>query len=88
MDFTSHAASLGATAESVANPTELGEAFKRAKTSEKTYVICMKVDALDGWTEEGHAWWEVGTPEVSESESVLQAHKDWEATRSKQRTGV
>ncbi len=88
VDFTSHAASLGATAESVANPTELGEAFKRAKASEKTYVICMKVDAVDGWTEEGHAWWEVGTPEVSESESVLQAHKDWEATRSKQRTGV
>ena len=24
-----------------------------------------KVDAYEGWTSEGHTWWEVGTPEVS-----------------------
>jgi hypothetical protein len=29
-------------------------------------VIVMKVDAYDGWTAQGHTWWEVGTPEVSD----------------------
>jgi 3D-(3,5/4)-trihydroxycyclohexane-1,2-dione acylhydrolase (decyclizing) len=37
-------------AETVSNPAELGEAFKRAKAANKTYVICMKVDAYEGWT--------------------------------------
>ena len=72
----------------VSNPAELAEAFKRAKASDKTYVIVMEVDAYEGWTEGGHAWWEVGTPHVSESERVTAAHKDWEATREKQRRGV
>jgi 3D-(3,5/4)-trihydroxycyclohexane-1,2-dione acylhydrolase (decyclizing) len=30
-------------------------------------VIVMKVDAYDGWTTQGHAWWEVGTPHVSDN---------------------
>ncbi|MFK8075533.1 MAG: 3D-(3,5/4)-trihydroxycyclohexane-1,2-dione acylhydrolase (decyclizing) [Granulosicoccus sp.] len=88
VDFESHAKSMGANAETVANAGELVDAFKRAKASDKTYVIVMKVDPYEGWTNEGHTWWEVGTPEVSESEKVRQAHKDWESSRSKQRTGV
>ncbi|MEO0930673.1 MAG: thiamine pyrophosphate-dependent enzyme, partial [Pseudomonadota bacterium] len=88
VDFEAHAAAMGATAETVANPAELGDAFKRAKASDKTYVICMKVDPYQGWTDQGHAWWEVGTPHVSGSAKVTAAHKDWEASRSKQRKGV
>ncbi len=88
VDFESHAASMGANAETVANPGELAEAFKRAKAADKTSVIVMKVDAYEGWTEGGHAWWEVGTPEVSDSEKVRAAHEDWESTRPKQRQGV
>lgn len=88
VDFESHARSMGAEAETVANPVELGEAFKRAKLASRTYVICMQVDAFEGWTKEGHAWWEVGTPGVSESESVRTAHTDWEAGRERQRKGV
>lgn len=88
VDFVAHAASMGATAEKVANPAELGEAFKRAKASDKSYVIVMDVDAYEGWTTEGHAWWEVGTPHVTESDRVRAAHEDWEADRSKQRRGV
>ena len=88
VDFEAHAASMGAGAETVSNPAELGDAFKRAKASEKTHVIVMKVDAYEGWTTEGHAWWEVGTPEVSESEKVRAAHTNWESTRPKQRKGV
>lgn len=88
VDFEAHAAAMGANAETVANPAELAKAFKRAKAADKTSVIVMNVDAYDGWTTEGHTWWEVGTPEVSESARVREAHKDQEATRSKQRKGI
>jgi 3D-(3,5/4)-trihydroxycyclohexane-1,2-dione acylhydrolase (decyclizing) len=88
VDFVAHASSMGATAEKVANAAELKEAFKRAKASEKTYVIVMDVDPYEGWTTEGHAWWEVGTPHVTTSQKVNEAHKDWESSRVKQRRGV
>ena len=88
VDFEAHAASMGAIAETVSNPDELGEAFKRAKAADKTSVIVMQVDPYEGWTAEGHAWWEVGTPHVTESDRVHEAHVDWESGRDKQRRGV
>ncbi len=88
VDFEAHARSLGALAETVDNPAGLADAFARAKAADRTYVICMKVDAYEGWTTEGHAWWEVGTPHMSGSAKVTDAHKDWESSRSKQRKGV
>ncbi|MEL7179654.1 MAG: 3D-(3,5/4)-trihydroxycyclohexane-1,2-dione acylhydrolase (decyclizing) [Pseudomonadota bacterium] len=88
VDFEAHAKSMGATAETVSSPAELEAAFERAKASDKTYVICMKVDAYEGWTTEGHAWWEVGTPHVTASDKVREAHVDWESSRHKQRKGV
>jgi 3D-(3,5/4)-trihydroxycyclohexane-1,2-dione acylhydrolase (decyclizing) len=88
VDFEAHARSMGADAETVANPAELGEAFKRAKASDKTSVIVMQVDPYEGWTTEGHTWWEVGTPEVSENPTVREKHAEWEAERAKQRQGV
>jgi 3D-(3,5/4)-trihydroxycyclohexane-1,2-dione acylhydrolase (decyclizing) len=88
VDFEAHAAAMGATAETVSSPVELSEAFKRAKASHKTHVIVMKVDAYDGWTTQGHAWWEVGTPHVTENPKVKAAHEEQEATRVKQRKGV
>jgi len=88
VDFEAHARSLGANAETVANASELEMAFKRAKAADKTSVIVMKVDPHDGWTTEGHTWWEVGTPHVSDNETVRLAHEEWESSRSKQRSGV
>jgi len=88
VDFEAHARAMGANAETVDNPSDLAQAFARAKATDKTSVIVMKVDAYEGWTNEGHTWWEVGTPEVSQSENVRAAHSDWEATRTKQRQGV
>ncbi len=88
VDFEAHAKSMGADAETVANPAELSEAFKRAKASNKTSVIVMQVDPYDGWTNEGHTWWEVGTAEVSENAKVREKHAEWEADRVKQRHGV
>jgi len=79
---------MGAHAETVANPEDFSEAFKRAKARKETSVIVMQVDPFDGWTAEGHTWWEVGTPSVSSSQSVRDAHDEWESTRSEQRKGV
>ncbi|MEL6516695.1 MAG: 3D-(3,5/4)-trihydroxycyclohexane-1,2-dione acylhydrolase (decyclizing) [Pseudomonadota bacterium] len=88
VDFVAHAAAMGAHAEYAASPGELGEAFMRAEAADKTSVIVMHVDAYEGWTTEGHTWWEVGTPSVSESEQVRAAHAEWESTRARQRKGV
>lgn len=87
VDFVAHAAAMGANAERVQNPAELGEAFKRAKASDNTSVIVMHVDPYDGWTNEGHTWWEVGTPHISTHPKVTAAHKETESTRSRQRKG-
>ena len=88
VDFEAHATSMGAMAETVTNPHELADAFHRAKASDRTYVIVMKVDPYEGWTAEGHAWWEVGTPQVANSDKVYDAHINWEKTRKRQRRGV
>ncbi|MEL6609761.1 MAG: 3D-(3,5/4)-trihydroxycyclohexane-1,2-dione acylhydrolase (decyclizing) [Pseudomonadota bacterium] len=88
VDFAAHAAAMGALSEVVSNPTELGEAFKRAQAADRTSVIVMSVDAYEGWTTEGHAWWEVGTPHVTDNPKVRAAHEDWESSRPKQRHGV
>jgi 3D-(3,5/4)-trihydroxycyclohexane-1,2-dione acylhydrolase (decyclizing) len=88
VDFEAHARSMGADAVTVANPAELGEAFKRAKASDKTSVIVMQVDPYEGWTTEGHTWWEVGTAQVSDNPNVREKHAEWEAERAKQRQGV
>ncbi|MBT8410032.1 MAG: 3D-(3,5/4)-trihydroxycyclohexane-1,2-dione acylhydrolase (decyclizing) [Alphaproteobacteria bacterium] len=88
VDFEAHARAMGADAETVSGPAELAQAFGRAKASDKTYVICMLVDAYEGWTQQGHTWWEVGTPHVTGSKRVREAHLDQESTRARQRKGV
>ncbi len=88
VDFATHARTMGAGAETVHSIDELKEAFGRARQSKKTYVISLKVDAHDGWTKEGHAWWEIGTPSVSNRREVREAHSDVERGRARQRAGV
>ncbi|CAM4037344.1 3D-(3,5/4)-trihydroxycyclohexane-1,2-dione acylhydrolase (decyclizing) [Palleronia rufa] len=88
VDFEAHARAQGAMAETVANPAELAEAFGRARDGDRTHVIVMKVDPHEGWTTQGHAWWEVGTPEVTTSDRVRAAHAEQEAGRDRQRRGV
>jgi 3D-(3,5/4)-trihydroxycyclohexane-1,2-dione acylhydrolase (decyclizing) len=87
VDFEAHARAMGAEAETV-EMSGLAEAFKRAKASDKTYVICAKVDPYEGWTTEGHTWWEVGTPHVTDNPKVHAAHVEQEETRARQRKGV
>ena len=88
VDFAAHARALGAEAETVGSLAELKEAFARAKRSKRTYVISLKVDPYDGWTTEGHAWWEIGGPEVSDRPQVVEAKRVTESGRKTQRAGV
>jgi 3D-(3,5/4)-trihydroxycyclohexane-1,2-dione acylhydrolase (decyclizing) len=87
VDFAMHARSLGARAESIESIEAFEAAFARAKDSDRTYVIDVKVDPYS-WTEGGHAWWEVGTPEVSNRAEVLAASANWDLGRRRQRRGV
>ncbi len=88
VDFAAHARAMGAEAVTVADAAELATAFKAAQAATTTQVIVMKVDPYEGWTTEGHAWWEVGTPEVSDSARVREAHAEQEAGRARQRPGI
>ncbi|MBV1703995.1 MAG: 3D-(3,5/4)-trihydroxycyclohexane-1,2-dione acylhydrolase (decyclizing), partial [Hyphomicrobiales bacterium] len=88
VDFVAHARALGAEAETAASPVDLREAFLRAKAAKHTYLISVKVDPYEGWTTEGHAWWEIGGPEVSERAEVTAAKRSSERGRAAQRAGV
>ena len=88
VDFESHARAMGANAETVANPAELEQAFRRAKAADKTSVIVMQVDPYEGWTTQGHSWWEIGTAEISASAAVRDKHAEVEAGRADQRPGI
>lgn len=88
VDFEAHARAMDAHAETVANPADLGAAFLRAKAATKTSVIVMQVDPCEGWTTQGHACWEIGTPQVSSAPAVLEKHAEVEAGRAAQRQGL
>jgi len=86
VDFALHAQSMGAQSESVANIAAFEQAFLRAKKSDRTCVIDVKVDPY-AWSP-GGAWWEVGTPAVSNRAEVLAAASEWDLGRDRQRRGV
>jgi 3D-(3,5/4)-trihydroxycyclohexane-1,2-dione acylhydrolase (decyclizing) len=88
VDFVAHARAMGAIAVTVASPAALSEAFLRAKAADKTTVIVMQVDPYEGWTTQGHAWWEIGTAEISGTPDVNARHAEVEAGRARQRQGV
>lgn len=77
IDFASHARSLGAQAEHVANVAELEAALQRARASSRTYVVCIDTDPART-TEEGGWWWEVAVPEVSARAAVREARERYE----------
>ena len=85
VDFAAHAAAMGAGAETISSLDELGDALGRARASDRTYVIAMKVDAYT-WTE-GGSFWEVGVPEVSNMASVVDARAEMDKGKAEQRIG-
>lgn len=85
-DFASHAASLGARAEKVTGITELEAALQRARESDRTYVIALDTDPQA--TTGGGAWWEVAVPEVSQRDQVIEARKNYESQKQRQKRGL
>jgi len=87
VDFAAHARSMGANAEWVRSISELGDALARARVSDRTYVIAIKVDPYS-WSDESNAWWEVGIPEISSRPQIREARERLEIGRKRQRRGV
>ena len=86
VDFESHAKSMGANGETVKSTSELEAAFKRAKESDKTYVISMLTHGYE-WLD-GSAFWESPTLEIHSTEENKTAYKEFQAGKNKQRKGV
>ena len=77
---------MGATSEIVSSISELEIAFKRAKKSNKTYVIVIKTDGYE-WLK-GSAFWESPTLQVYKSKNQVKAYKENLAGKKKQRKGI
>jgi 3D-(3,5/4)-trihydroxycyclohexane-1,2-dione acylhydrolase (decyclizing) len=86
VDFAKHAESMGALARKVESLADLGAAVDWAKSTDRTTVLTIVSDAFT-WTP-GDAWWDVGVPQVSAREGVLEASRDQFEGRKKQRVGV
>jgi 3D-(3,5/4)-trihydroxycyclohexane-1,2-dione acylhydrolase (decyclizing) len=82
-DFAQHAASLGALSESVASISELEEALGRAQAADRTYVIAIQTDPVEG-PDAGGAWWDVAIPEVSERSEVADARRSYDEQKTRQ----
>ncbi len=86
VDFASHAKSMGADGEQVSSISNLEEAFKRAKKSNKTYVISIQTDGYQ-WLE-GSAYWESPTLSMATTEENKKSLKEHLEGKNKQRKGV
>ncbi|MGN6304671.1 MAG: thiamine pyrophosphate-dependent enzyme, partial [Mesorhizobium sp.] len=86
IDFTAHAASLGAIAQKVSSISELETALAAAKTNERTTVLVIDTDPLVS-TEAGGHWWDVAVPQVSSRPQVVAARKEYEEKRKAQHIG-
>jgi 3D-(3,5/4)-trihydroxycyclohexane-1,2-dione acylhydrolase (decyclizing) len=84
IDFTVHAASLGAVAEKVNSLAALESAMARARDAARTSVIVIETDP-EMSTQAGGHWWDVAVPEVSERAEVRRARKTYEKSRGAQR---
>ena len=86
VDFESHAKSMGANAETVKSTSELEAAFKRAKDSNKTYVIVMETHGYE-WLD-GTAFWESPTLMNADTDNKKTALNEHLQGKHNQRKGV
>jgi len=85
IDFAAHARAMGADAEHVGSIAELEQALTRARAAKRTYLISIDTDHRRT-TEQGGTWWEVAVPEVSTRSTVLDARRDYETAKQRQRS--
>ena len=77
LDFTAHAAAMGANAVKVTTIAELEAALTAAKGAKIPQVIVIDTDPWPG-TEAGGTWWDVGVSAVSPRAEVNQARANYE----------
>lgn len=78
IDFTQHAASMGADAHKVTSIAELETALEAARAATVTTVIVIDTDPYPT-PDAGGYWWDVAVPEVSERKNVNDARTAYEA---------
>jgi 3D-(3,5/4)-trihydroxycyclohexane-1,2-dione acylhydrolase (decyclizing) len=78
IDFTAHAASMGADAHKVSSIAELETALNAAREATVTTVIVIDTDPYPT-PDAGGYWWDVAVPEVSAREEVNNARAAYEA---------
>jgi 3D-(3,5/4)-trihydroxycyclohexane-1,2-dione acylhydrolase (decyclizing) len=84
VDFVANAASLGAHAIRAKTREELREAIQASQKQARTSVIVVETDYHDrvpGY----ESWWDVPIAEVSELQSVRQAHHNYEQAKRRER---
>jgi len=85
VDLAKNAESLGAIVYKPKGITAFNEALAKAKENERTtviYVETIRDRKLAGYA---YSWWEVPVPEVSISEDVQKARKQYEADKKRQK---
>ena len=76
VDFAAHARALGAAAEHVHGIGGLRAALDRARAAVNTAVVVIETDPQRS-TAAGGAWWNVPVAEVSRSDAVREAHREY-----------
>ncbi len=85
VDLALNAESLGAKVYKTTSIDSFNEALKQAKKEEQTTVVYIETVPERKMAGYGHAWWDVPIAEVSTSESVQEARKNYELQKNKQR---
>jgi 3D-(3,5/4)-trihydroxycyclohexane-1,2-dione acylhydrolase (decyclizing) len=85
LDLAACARGLGASVTECSGYDEVVAALSEAKAADRTTVIYVKNDRMEGVP--GYdSWWDVPVAEVSESASVQEARRAWEAKRTEERS--
>ena len=83
INFSAHAAAMGANAHHVANIGELQSAVHTAREYQGVSVIVIDTDPMHATP--GDCWWEVEVPEVSVRDEVVEKHQEAVTARQQQR---
>lgn len=83
IDFVAHAASMGAYAVKAENIARLEIEIQAARARTIPTVIVIDSTPYPDESKGGH-WWEVGVPEVSSREEVLEAHERFQSMKKQQ----
>lgn len=84
VDFAANARSLGAHAIKATTIDEFRQALVEARNSDRVTVVVVEADPSVS-VPSYESWWNVPVAEVSKIESVIEARKDYEASRARTR---